>query len=103
MTPRKCSRHELRKGELADSPRYVQALMDSETCLRCRAWTLVARVAYHIYLVRQRYTQCPACMGSGFADRLSKDPPKSECVVCSGTGRKGRRKDPRGGRRAPGS
>lgn len=43
MTPRKCSKHELRPGELADGPRYTRALIESRTCLSCqwlalRAW-----------------------------------------------------------------
>jgi hypothetical protein len=46
MTPVKCTRHELRPGELGDSPRYVQALRDSLTCWRCRALAIVALVRY---------------------------------------------------------
>lgn len=46
MTPRKCARHAYRPGEFADGPRYRQALVESQTCWRCRIWALVAHVAY---------------------------------------------------------
>jgi len=42
MTPRKCARHELHPGELADGPRYIRSLKESRTCPRCRAWALFA-------------------------------------------------------------
>ena len=45
MTPRKCSKHELQRGELADSPRYVRALRESARCWRCRYWIVRAWVA----------------------------------------------------------
>jgi hypothetical protein len=36
MTPAKCTRHELRPGELADGPRYTAALREVLTCPDCR-------------------------------------------------------------------
>jgi hypothetical protein len=51
MTPVKCRRHELRPGELGDSPRYVQALRDARSCWRC-GW--LARVAIAKYRWDQR-------------------------------------------------
>jgi hypothetical protein len=36
MTPVKCNRHELRRGELADGPRYTAALRETLTCPDCR-------------------------------------------------------------------
>jgi len=46
MTPSKCSRHELRPGELGDSPRYLRALVESRTCWRCRARVALAVAIY---------------------------------------------------------
>lgn len=46
MTPVKCDKHELQPGEYADSPRYERAMAESITCLRCRALSVVAHVAY---------------------------------------------------------
>jgi hypothetical protein len=47
MTPKKCARHELRRGEYADSPRYTKALSDSLTCWRCRALAVWATVVFY--------------------------------------------------------
>lgn len=46
MTPRKCTRHELRPGEFADSERYTEALRESLTCWRCQALAVVALAAW---------------------------------------------------------
>jgi len=46
MTPMKCSKHELRPGELADSPRYTRALVESRTCLRCRLLAVRAWIVW---------------------------------------------------------
>lgn len=46
MTPLKCARHELRPGELGDSPRYVRALKESRTCWRCRLLAMRAWIVW---------------------------------------------------------
>lgn len=46
MTPVKCSVHELRPGEYADSPRYTRALVESRTCVRCRLLAVLAVWSY---------------------------------------------------------
>lgn len=46
MTPPKCFRHEYRPGELADGPRYTQALIDSQTCWHCRILAWRARLLW---------------------------------------------------------
>lgn len=50
MTPVKCSRHELRKGELADSLRYSRALVESRACWRC--WFLAVRAHVSFWWAR---------------------------------------------------
>jgi len=44
MTPRKCKRHELAFGELADSERYSRAVLESLFCWRCRLWAFWAEL-----------------------------------------------------------
>jgi hypothetical protein len=38
--------HEYRPGEAADGPRYSRALVESQTCWRCRVLAVFARLAY---------------------------------------------------------
>jgi hypothetical protein len=46
MTPMKCSKHELRPGEPGDSPRYLRALRESQTCWRCRLLAVRALIVW---------------------------------------------------------
>lgn len=46
MTPKKCDKHELQPGEMGDSPRYERAMIESLSCLRCRALAVAANIAY---------------------------------------------------------
>ena len=48
MTPMKCQKHELRPGEFADSPRYTRALIESQTCWRCRVLATLALAAWRL-------------------------------------------------------
>jgi hypothetical protein len=48
VTPVKCARHELRKGELADGWRYSQALIESRRCWRCRALAIYANLTFWV-------------------------------------------------------
>lgn len=68
MTPRKCKRHELQRGELADSPRYVRALSESARCWRCRFWTARAWVALLVGLCLCACDGGPAFVASDAGD-----------------------------------
>jgi hypothetical protein len=40
----KCPKHELRPGEVADSPRYTRAMREQYRCWRCRLLAIMAHV-----------------------------------------------------------
>lgn len=48
MTPIRCNKHELRPGELGDSPRYLQALREYQSCWRCRVLAVRAWVVWRL-------------------------------------------------------
>lgn len=94
MTPIKCSKHELRPGELADGPRYSRALVESLTCVDCQMlgaiaderWTILVwlrRVADEIdqvtHMPRARVEALAICIRN-LAERIENA--EHRCVEC---------------------